>query len=44
MTKKEIQILITIIHIVSKKYPKDKDVKMVCDSLEKILVNMERKK
>lgn len=44
MTKKEMQILITIIHIVSKRYAKDDDVKLICDSLEKILIKAEAKK
>lgn len=44
MTKKEMQILIAIIHLVSKRYPKDQDVQLICNALEKILVKAEEKK
>lgn len=40
MTKKEYQILITIIHIVEKRYPKDKDVQLICEALDKILLKV----
>lgn len=44
MTKKEMQILIAIIHLVSKRYQKDHDVQLICNALEKILVRAEEKK
>ena len=44
MNKKEMQIIITIIHLVSKRYPNDNDVQLICDALEKILVKAEEKK
>jgi len=44
MNKKEMQILITIIHLVSKRYQKDQDVQLICNSLEKILVRAKEKK
>ena len=44
MTKKEMQILITIIHLVSKRYQKDHDVQLICNALEKILVRAKEKK
>lgn len=43
MNKKEIRLLIVIIHMVSKRYPKDQDVQMICNALEKILVKVEQK-
>lgn len=44
MTKKEMQILIAIIHLVVKRYQKDHDVQLICNALEKILVRAEEKK
>ncbi len=40
MRRKEIQVLIAVIHIVSKRYPKDKDVQLICDALERILLKV----
>jgi len=44
MNKKEMQILIAIIHLVEKRYQKDQDVQLICNVLEKILVRAEEKK
>ena len=41
MNKKAMQILIAIIHLVSKRYQKDQDVQLICNALEKILVRAE---
>lgn len=43
MRRKEIQVLIAVIHIVSKRYPKDKDVQLICDAFEKVLMKLEGK-
>jgi len=43
MRRKEIQVLIAVIHIVSKRYPKDQDVQLICDAFEKVLMKIEGK-
>lgn len=40
MKRKDILAIIIIIQMVSKRYPKDKDVQLVCDALEKILLKV----
>ena len=41
MRRKEIQVLIAVIDIVSKRYPKDQDVQLICDAFEKVLIKLE---
>lgn len=40
MKRKEIQVLIAVIHILSRRYPKDVDVQLICNALEKILLKV----